>query len=419
MSDIPTGRLRRLGRVVSLGPQIGASMLLGEGRRRAAADRMMHTLSELKGGSMKVGQIIAQVADAGLPDELAERLGGLFDEAETMPWDKVHPVLEAELPDHLDQLEAIEHEPFAAASLGQVHRGQLHDGTAVAVKIQYPHVARALVQDIANLRQLAKMGTGGGMVIDVAAQVQALSDALLSELDYGRELESLEAMDTLLAPWPELVVPSPTRALCSQRVLTTAFLDGPTLHHAYEAGAPPHAEALAHLLVRAVMLPLLKAGRLNADAHPGNFVVLPGPTLGLLDFGCVRDVPRDMVEGLRAFIQGALDDPRFDAVPSLQAMGFEIDPGSRRVHRIADYLRDSIGPLLTGPHDFAGDHTLYDLGMYKQRHPLDALAVGAPSAPMIHVFRALLGLLHGLRHLGATTNLRPTVEALVAEEWTG
>jgi predicted unusual protein kinase regulating ubiquinone biosynthesis (AarF/ABC1/UbiB family) len=410
--EIPTGRLRRLGRVVGLGPQLGAAMLLGEGRRRAVADRMMHTLGELKGGSMKVGQIIAQVADAGLPDEIAERLGGLFDEARTMDWEQVYPVLAAELPDHLDELDGIEHEPFAAASLGQVHRAVLHDGAVVAVKIQYPHVAQALVQDIANLRQLAHMGTGAGMVIDVAAQVSALSDALLSELDYGQELAALEAMRALLVPWPGLVVPAPVPALCSQRVLTAAYLDGPTLHHACEEGVDEHAEALAHLLVQAVLAPLLHGRRLNADAHPGNFVVLPGPSLGLLDFGCVREVPTDMVEGLRSFLAAVLEDPGCDVVPSLQAMGFQMDPASRRVRHIAAFLRDQLAPLFTGPHDFSQDHTLYELGAYKQRHPLHAMTM-VPSAPMIHVFRALLGLLHGLRALGVTVDLRPTVEGLL------
>ncbi len=413
MSDIPTGRLRRLTRVVGLAPQIGASLVLGEGRRRAVADRMMHTLSELKGGSMKVGQIIAQVADAGLPEEFAERLGGLFDEATTMPWEKVHPVLEAELPDHLVHLEAIEHEPFAAASLGQVHLGHLHDGAEVAVKIQYPHVAKALIQDLANLRQLAKLGTGAGMVIDVAAQVSALRDAIENELDYGLELASLETMRELLQPWPGLVVPAPVPALCSPRVLTTAYLDGPTLHHACEQGPPEHAEELAHLLLRAVMLPLLRGDRLNADAHPGNFIVLPGPALGLLDFGCVRPIPHDLVEGLRSFLVAVLEDPACDVVPSLQVMGFSLDPKSRRARRVANFLRDSLAPLLTGPHDFADDHTLWELGSYKQRHPLDAMQM-VPSPPMIHVFRALLGLLHGLRMLGVRTDLSSTVAELVS-----
>jgi predicted unusual protein kinase regulating ubiquinone biosynthesis (AarF/ABC1/UbiB family) len=286
----------------------------------------------------------------------------------------------------------------------------------VAIKIQYPHVARALAQDLANLRQLAHLGTGAGAVIDVAAQVAALRDALLAELDYRQERDALVSMHQVLAPWPDLVVPEPMDALCSRRVLTAAYLDGPTLHHLAEEEGEVDAGALSHLLVRAVLTPLLRADRLNADAHPGNFVVLDGPRLGLLDFGCVRDVDPDMVHGLRDFMVAVIEDPGVEVAAHFAAMGFGIDPGDRRDLPVTRAMRDLIAPTFTGPHAFAEDRTLWALGEYKQRHPVSTLRMGAPAPDMIHVFRALLGLLHGLRLLGATVDLSPTIREILGEE---
>ncbi len=410
MSHIPTGRLNRLVKLASLGPQVGGSMLLGEGRRRAVADRMLHTLGELKGGSMKMGQIFAQIADAGLPEEFQERLSGLFDEAQTMAWEDMLPVLDAEDID-LELVEFIEHEPFAGASLGQVHQARLKDGSLVAVKIQYPDVGRALAQDLLNLQQLAKVVTGGGMVLDITVQLSAIIHALEAELDYTVELRSLQEVRQILAPWPELVVPAPVPELCSARVLTTELLHGPTLHHLGPNLSEADSQALAHLFVRAVLLPLLRADRLNADAHPGNFIVLDGPRLGLLDFGAVCTQPPETALGVRGLLRALLEDPQANIVPHLRNLGFDLEPTHRRVRRTADAMREIIAPVITGPHDFTTDRTLVQLGEYKQRHPLDTLQF-MPGAPAVHLMRSLLGLMHGLRILGVKTDLSPTFREL-------
>ncbi len=408
--NVPTGRFRRLSRIAALAPHLGGALLGGAGTRRAVAERMLHTLGELKGGSMKLGQILAQVAEA-LPEDMQERLGGLFDEAPPLDWESMREVLDQEF-DDLSALAEIDPEPFAGASLGQVHRAQHRDGRILAVKIQYPHVAEALEQDLANLTQLAKIGTGGGLVLDIKAQLAAMQDALEAELDYAHELEALRGLQTTLAPWPDLVLPEPVVELCSARVFTTEMLEGPTLHHLGADGPLAERLELAHLLSRAVLLPVFAGHQLNADAHPGNFIVLPGPRLALLDFGAVRDIPAGPAEGTRELIRAVLADPGCDVVPALQQMGFELDASHRRVRRGGRVLRDLIAPCFTGLHDFTNDQTLRRLGEYKQRHPLDSLHFVPPPA-LIHLMRALLGLMHGLHLLQVEVDLSPTFTDMV------
>ena len=160
--SVPRGRLRRLARVAALGPRTGARLASSVLRRGGSQEQVekigetvFATLGELKAGSLKVGQIFAQVSD-GLPEPVRLRLGRLFSKAPTLDWAAVAEVLRAELEGEPEILFAsIEREPFAAASLGQVHRATLHDGSLVAVKVQYPGVAEALEHDLDLLGALA------------------------------------------------------------------------------------------------------------------------------------------------------------------------------------------------------------------------------------------------------------------------
>jgi predicted unusual protein kinase regulating ubiquinone biosynthesis (AarF/ABC1/UbiB family) len=410
MSTIPTGRFRRLFRLASLGPRLGGAMVGGEGMRRAVAERMLHTLGELKGGSMKVGQILAQIADA-LPEEVRRQLEGLFHDAPSLPWEEMRAVVEAEL-GSLDGFAWFDTEPFAGASLGQVHGAVLPDGRVVAVKVQYPHVEEALTQDITNLRQFAQLSTAGGWVFDISAQLEAMQDALKGELDYRRELAALQCMRAVMARWPDLEVPEPIEPLCTGRVLTTILFEGPTLHEVDGHLPEPERVRLAGQLTRAVFGPVLAGAVINADAHPGNFVVMEGGKLGLLDFGAVREVPLSAAEGLRGLLAAMLDDPKADPVPHLQRMGFDFDPDNRRVRRSAEAMRAAIAPCFTGVHDFADDHTMEALMDIKRRHPLDSVHWVPPPATL-HLMRAAMGWLHGQRLLGVRCDLSEVMADLV------
>lgn len=361
---ISTSRLGRAGRLLR--------GVVGPG---AVAD----TLGRLKGGAQKLGQTAALVAD-GMPPELRKHFGALFAAAEPRPWAEIAPVLQ-ELPAGL--LADVEPVAFAAASLGQVHRGRLHDGREVAVKVLYPGVGDALRADLDNLSAAAlpaRVVRGG------SAMLVGLRASLLDELDLRKEAAHAEAIARALEPWPALHVARPVAS--TERVLVSELLHGPTLHAVLrpEGPGPREPAAVAELLVAAVFGPVFRAGILNADAHPGNLILTEGGLgLGLVDFGAVApvdDVP-GLARGLDAFLAGR---------GTLEGLG---------IHAAAleAELLPMLRPLGPGAWDFAHDDLLERMAELKRRRPLAVREV--PFAPgRLPVVRAVLGLHHALRRLG-------------------
>src|SRR3954465_5414150 len=183
-SKIPKGRIRRsakLGSVVGVqGARSAGTKAANVGRSEEqskeqltqrhleTAMKMVGALGQMKGAAMKLGQFASFIDTEFIPEEYREiyqeQLAKLRTDAPAMPWEKVEKVLEEEYDgEPLAELFAeIETEAFAAASIGQVHRGELLDGRQVAVKIQYPGIAEALDADLRNAGTIVRLGGGGG-----------------------------------------------------------------------------------------------------------------------------------------------------------------------------------------------------------------------------------------------------------------
>jgi len=247
MGDLTSGRARRLFSVGSLTSAVGGSYLWQALKRpfqsdeRAGedllaahirnAERIVAGSTELRGAFMKLVQMLSMRSDL-FPSEALERLAVVQSQVPPMPYERVRALLEAELGSAPEmRFASFEPEAFAAASLGQVHRARLRDGTAVAVKVQYPGVAETVRQDLRNVRALVKALTA--LVRDVMRQdfdreevVRELEARLQEELDYVREADNAELFRRLFAGDREVVVPRVYRELSSKRVLTLELLDG-------------------------------------------------------------------------------------------------------------------------------------------------------------------------------------------------
>lgn len=378
---IHTGRLGRVARLARLAP----AALGGD----AEGLLTYEVLGSLKGGAQKLGQTLALVAD-GMPAPVRARLGALFGDAPPLPWAEAEAVLAAELGD-LDRLFAsLEREPMASASLGQVYRGVLHDGRKVAVKVQYPGVARALAADLANL-DLASMPAVA--LLDAGPMLRDLRDAVLGELDYRAEAARGEAIRRAVAPWPDLVVPEAVPEASTGRVLCTTLLEGRTLHAAVDEVPAARRPGLALQLVAALMGPVFSAGLINADTHPGNLMLLDGERLGLVDFGAVAPIPLERVARLNRAMDVLLAG-RGDA-GTLRDLGVEPGP---EAFIAAEFIR-LLEPLGPGVWDFARDDLMERLAASKRKNAL-ALRHTRIHPDVLPLVRATTGLHHNLRRVG-------------------
>jgi predicted unusual protein kinase regulating ubiquinone biosynthesis (AarF/ABC1/UbiB family) len=264
-------------------------------RRRVegAARRVAASLGELKGVFVKAGQFAAVRLDL-VPPEAQPWLAGLRDRVAPRPRAEVVAVVEGELGGRLaDHFAEFEAEPLGAASIAQVHRARLHDGTRVAVKVQYPWLEDSLAADLAWLRRLSRWLAGRRF--DSERVFGEFARAMAEELDFEREAASARAIAANLSGEPQILVPAVFAALSTRRVLTVAW--HPCVPIGDRAGlarlgvAPR--EVLA-VIARAYAKQVFVDGLFHADPHPGNLFVVdePGaasrPRVLFVDFGLSR-----------------------------------------------------------------------------------------------------------------------------------
>jgi predicted unusual protein kinase regulating ubiquinone biosynthesis (AarF/ABC1/UbiB family) len=263
-------------------------------RSRDATDDALKTaavLGQLRGVATKLGQMAGYV-DGVVPLQhrtaYEQAMAKLQNAAPKSNPAEVRALLEEELGAPRDALFADwEEDPVASASLGQVHRARLHDGRAVAVKIQHPGIAEAMEADLRNTGFLqTAAGWMGGAKIGSDQIFDEIRQRFREELDYRLEAERQQRFRSFHADDPHVHIPAVHPEHSSGRVLTTEFVEGLDFSAACE-GELADRRAWAETLWRFVYGSLLFDGVFNADPHPGNYFFHPGGKVTFLDFGCV------------------------------------------------------------------------------------------------------------------------------------
>jgi predicted unusual protein kinase regulating ubiquinone biosynthesis (AarF/ABC1/UbiB family) len=315
------------------------------------AEQLFAVLGQLKGGAMKLGQTLS-VFEAAVPEEMAapyrEALVKLQEEAPPMPVRTVHAVLAQQLGGTWrTRFADFDDAPAAAASIGQVHRATWRDGRDVAVKIQYPGAATALMSDLNQLARFARLFAGLFPGLDVKPLIAELKARVAEELDYGLEADAQRAFAAAYADDPEIVVP---RVVASApKVIVSEWLDGTPLSRIISSGTREDRDRAGHLLAVLHFSGPERAGMLHADPHPGNFRLLEDGRLGVIDFGATARLPGGHPEPIGRLLRWALAGQAEKVLADLRAEGFVRPSVEVDAQAVLDYLLPLLEPVVA-PH---------------------------------------------------------------------
>lgn len=347
-----------------------------------AAEHMAEVLGNLRGLAAKVGQMASYV-DGFVPEAQAETFQAVLRQlqasAPRSPASAVRALLERELGAPVDRLfAAFADEPFASASIGQVHEAWLADGRRVAVKVQHPGIDKAVEADLANGRSLADFAGMFVPNLDTPRLYEELARRFVDELDYTREAAAQERFAYLHAGDPDIWIPGVIRERSSRRVLCMDFADGEPLEEVTTWPLQERAR-IARIMWRFAYKSILVGSVFNADPHPGNYLFNPGGPVVFLDFGCIEELTPHVSRWARAAHRAALS--KNETIFARNAARLVGAQGGPWQDAFVAYLRQCLTPIFNSPfrvtRPFARDlvRGLYDLKQH-------ALEKGSGFAPV-------------------------------------
>lgn len=267
-------------------------------------------MGNMKGLFMKVGQIVSFAHD-GLPEQARAQLQGLQRDAPPMAFDLVRGVIEKDLGSDLGKhFRHVDEEPLAAASIGQVHRAKLLDGTEVVVKVQYPGVDAAIEGDLKMIERLGPAAAVVAAQVDFTSLATELRSRISEELDYRREAYHQELFRQLWDGHPYIKVPRVFAAATSKRVLTSEFVRGFGYYDfVREANAREKlisSAAIADFVWDTMFCHLIY----NGDPHPGNYLFHENGSVTFIDFGCIKRFELTAMRNIKRFFRAILEGDR-------------------------------------------------------------------------------------------------------------
>jgi predicted unusual protein kinase regulating ubiquinone biosynthesis (AarF/ABC1/UbiB family) len=280
----------------------------------ASAEDLVREMGALKGLVMKIGQIASYMPGA-MPPEAQRVLAKLQAQSTSLSFARIDEVVTRELGGAAkERFESFDETPFAAASIGQVHRARF-DGQDAAVKVQYPGIEELLTSDLRTAGMLLRMSTLGTSV-DGGEVAEEVKLRLLEECDYVREAESQRLFAKLFAKYPDAHVPAVIAERSSRRVLTSELVRAKSFHAFADTADQTARNRADEILFRTCFETVFGRCIYNADPHPGNYLFHDDGRVTFLDFGCVRRYDPRMIAAWKRVALSVLDDDpnRFRAV---------------------------------------------------------------------------------------------------------
>ena len=374
--------------------------------RRETAQKVFQEFTKLRGTALKLAQALS-LDQSFLPEEFTEVMTQAQYAVPPINKALVRSILRRELGDAPENLFAeFGEEAIAAASIGQVHRATLHDGTRVAVKIQYPGVRDSIDSDLAIAKGLFKRLVKRGS--DIEPYFAEVRQTLLEETDYLHEGEEMERFHGRFHS-DKVVTPRWIRELSTGRVLTMTFIDGEHLGPFMERGpSQEERDRYGQLLWDFFHEQIQGSREIHADTHPGNFLYTRDGRLGVIDFGCVKQFPDGFFRDYLALLPSHLQRDEARILELYQRLGVvganpEQDAFEARYLEFAkNYGYVFVEPYRTDVFDFGDPAYLAKIRTYTRDAPFSNEPRGNEN--FLYSTRVHLGLYHFLMKLGARVN---------------
>ena len=318
---------KRVARYANLGTSAGSIALKFLGTRllnkehEKNAEDLKNILGSLKGPIMKIAQLLSTVPDL-LPKEYVNELTKLQSNAPPMGWNFVKRRMKNELGfDWLDSFDSFEKEPFAAASLGQVHRA-VYKGENVVCKLQYPDMNSIVDADVNQLKLIFSIYKKIDSSIDTSEIQKEISVRIKEELDYKQEQKHIQLFNLIFNEFNEVRIPKVYKEISTNRLISMNFLPGNKLLHFKKY---PHAvrQKIAKNMFTAWYYPFYKYGVIHGDPHLGNYSSDKNANINLLDFGCIRVFKPSFVKGVIDLYHAIKNNDTDLAIHAYESWGFE------------------------------------------------------------------------------------------------
>ncbi|AXQ99670.1 AarF/ABC1/UbiB kinase family protein [Pseudoalteromonas piscicida] len=359
-------------------------LLLQSKNIHAVAEKLSH----LRGAAMKLGQLLSMDAGDLLPPELAMLLTHLRADAMPMPYKQLIGALEQELgQDWLDKFSHIELKSFAQASIGQVHKANAEDGQPLAIKIQYPGVAKSIQSDVDNVVSLIKMTGLLPKNINIVPLVAEAKFQLLAETNYQQEANYLQQFACGLAKDTRFKIPKVYQSLSSKHLLTMEYVSGEPLAEAVALPQPARSKIMA-TLIELFFIEMFELKLIQTDPNFANYLFNKDPLqIVLLDFGATRVVSDTISSGYKSLLGAAMEQDHAAVKQAACDIGyFDTNIAPEYCDAVIELFLLATTPLrYNGPFDFANSKLSKELsekglalnGRSNEWHtpPVDALFI--------------------------------------------
>ena len=424
--EVPSGRFGRMFKLGSMGARVGASSLASkikntlmpgdadkkdEELRKAYAKqaaRMAEVFGQLKGASMKVGQLLSADPEL-LPPEFSEGLTSLQRDAPPMTYNTVRKQVEEGLGRPIETIfKKFDPDPVGSASIGQVHRATLDSGEDVAVKIQYPGVVESLESDLQSLKSMLIYGRAFIDRERLEEYFEEVKSILAQESNYLQEADNLERFHEIMSGREGLRTPRPYKKWSSRSVLVMEYIEGEKLDERLtELGEGEQRQGLLERWVGTYVWMFHELMELHADPHPGNFLLDEHDNLVMLDFGCVQSIEPEFADGILEILDACWDHDMQRAIQTYARIGFgtkgpedaDIDADLLAEYHdivLAPFMRDEV-------FDFGDWKPAWEGKKFMMRHP-SFLKLVPPSRALLYM-RVLSGIKGLLFKLDASLNV--------------